>query len=550
MINNVQVVARLDPSTRSRAIADAAGGGLDLVVVGGGVVGCGIAVDAAARGLTVALFERDDLGAGASGRTSKLVHGGLRYLERLDLRLVREALHERSVLLRNAGDLVAPIRFLLPVARRGVASGSVGAGLTLYDALAGRRSPLPRHRRLDSRELHEAAPGLDARLVGGFEFWDATVDDARLTVTLARTAATLGARIASRVEVTGLLRAGGRVVGVRAVDRLSGDEVEARAPLVVCAVGAETTLLQRRLAATPVVPTAPSKGAHVVVPRELVDSSAALITRTSDSVLFAIPWNDHWLLGTTDTPWRNPAVQPTATEEDARYLLDQANRILARPLELGDVVAGYAGTRPLVAASGAAATARLSRRHAVVRSSDGLVVVAGGKLTTYRLLARDAVDAALGPRAARSLPSPTEALPLVGQEQTPATEQPATALLPPASADRLRRRYGTLVAEVLDPARDDPALLDPLPGAPGYLVAEVLYAATHEGALDLEDVLARRTHVAIETRDHGVRAAEVAARLVSPALGWDEARIQRSVASYRSLVAATSPAADAVAVAS
>jgi glycerol-3-phosphate dehydrogenase len=527
MVNNVQMTtARLDPRQRASAISAAAVAPLDVVVVGGGVVGCGAALDAASRGLSVALLERDDYGSGASSRSSKLVHGGLRYLAQLDFRLVREALRERAVLLANAPHLVSPLRFLYPVSQRGLESATLRVGLALYDALAWPTRSLPRHRRVGRRELRDLGPGLKGSFAGAFEFWDATVDDARLTLTLARTAAMLGAHVASRVEVTGFVRDGGRVSGVLARDRLTGDDIELRARSVISAVGAETD-------GAGVLRTAPSKGAHVLVPRDRIDARAALISRTADSVLLVVPWNGNWLVGTTDTPWRDPSRQPMATSDDRDYLLRQANRLLEEELTPADVVAGFAGVRPLLAA-GAVKTTKLSREHAVVRLDDGRVIVAGGKLTTYRVMAREAVDAALRDRRNRP-DSRTGELALAGAG--PSTRlSVGAAMLAPSQVERLRSRYGSLLGEVLGESNADPTLLQPIPGAGEYLWAEAIYAATHEGALSLEDILARRTHIELETRDHGLAAAEAVARRVAPLLGWDEAAVERELARYRSRV--------------
>jgi glycerol-3-phosphate dehydrogenase len=532
-----KVVTAVNPSTRQQALAAAAAGRRpDLIVVGGGVVGCGIAVDASSRGLSVLLLERDDFATGASSASSKLVHGGLRYLEQLDLGLVQEALRERALLLRNAPQLVRPLRFVHPVGRGRAQSAYVRLGLSLYDTLAPRMRVVPRHRRLAAAAFRELAPGLVSAFDHGFEFWDATVDDARLTITLARTAAGLGADLASRVEVTDFLRERGHVAGVVVTDRLSGDELQLRARAVVCAVGADTELLQRRTGSWNVTKLAPSKGAHIVVPGDRIPAETALLTRTADSVLFMIPWNKRWIIGTTDSPVSDPSVRPTVTDDDVAYLLEAANTVLAEPLSTEDVVGGYAGLRPLVAGNGPVRTTHLSREHVVTRDDDGLVYVAGGKLTTYRVMARDAVDAAVRGMGARR--SKTHELPLLGQSDARASE---------SRPESLRARYGDLTEEVLELAQSSPELLEPIPGAPDYLCVEALYAVTHEGALELDDVLSRRTHVSIETRDAGLRAAEPVAHLIAPALGWDAARVERELERYRARV---QPDYDAATIAS
>jgi glycerol-3-phosphate dehydrogenase len=535
------VQGRLDQQTRADALAAARSGRFDLVVVGGGVVGCGVALDAASRGLSVLLLERDDLGAGASSRSSRLVHGGLRYLEQFDFVLVQEALAERARLLELAPHLVRPLRFLYPLEQRGFESAYVRLGLTLYDALAGRRRGVPRHRSHGREQLRALAPGLKPTFTRAFEYWDACVDDARLTVTLARTAASLDAQIATRVEVTGLVLEGDATRGVRAHDRLTGETFEVSCHQVVCAVGAETELFLRRQRSNAPVRIAPSKGAHIVVPRDCIASDAALIARTRDSVVLVVPWSNHWIVGTTDTPWSDPAEQPTLTQEDVGYLLDQANRLLARPLTAHDVVGGYTGLRPLVATRGEVATTRLSREHAVVRADPGLVLVAGGKLTTYRTMARAAVDAAFAERRARLPASRTHELPLAGCTRPDDVRELTLDGVEPAVREHLVRRYGTLAADVAALADDAPTLLDAIPGAPGYLGADALYAVTHEGAVDLEDVLVRRTHIAVETRDHGLEAATSIATLIAPVLDWDASRVEDELSRYPALVDPSAP---------
>jgi glycerol-3-phosphate dehydrogenase len=450
------MAARLDPATRTAAIAAAVEEPSDLLVIGGGVVGCGIALDAAARGLDVTLLERDDLAAGASGASSRLVHGGVRYLERLELALIREALHERALLLtRTAPHLVRPLRFLYPFERRREAA-YVGAGLTLYDALAGRQRRLPRHRRRGRAALRGLAP----RFAGALEYWDACVDDAALTVALARTAAGLGVRVATRVEAVALVCEQDRVAGVRAVDKLTGAELEVRARTVVAAAGAEAEAVQRLATDRPPVRLRPSKGVHLLVPRERIDADAAVIARTAESVLFLIPWHEHWLVGTTDAPWEGVGMRPTATSEDVEYLLAEANRVLVRPLRTDDVVATYAGVRPLVDGN-ANGTAKLSREHVVARVADGFFVVAGGKLTTYRVTASDAVDA-----VAPGTHSRTAGLRLAEAERRETLEERAR------------------------------------------------YAVSHEGALEPEDVLVRRLRLLDADRE----TSELVQRVVADEL--------------------------------
>jgi glycerol-3-phosphate dehydrogenase len=378
----------------------------DVVVVGGGIVGCGAALDAASRGLSVALVERGELASGTSSRSSKLIHGGLRYLERFQLRLVREALHERALLLtRLAPGLVTPLRFLYPVRDGFREEAYVRTGLGLYDALSTGARALPRHRRLGRDETLALVPSLEPSVSAGLEYWDCTVDDAELTAALARTAASLGAAIATRTEVAAFENG-----GLRVTEREGDDELHVSAREIVCAAGVWTEELERLAGCDAALRLTLSKGVHIVVPHDRIESEAALIARTTDSVLLVIPWRDNWLVGTTDTRWDAAPREPPVDAEDIEYLLAQANRILRVQLTNDDVVDAFAGLRPLVAAT-ARRTSHISREHAVVRPRDGLTFVAGGKLTTYRIAARDAIDVAT--RELGASPSRTDEVELV-----------------------------------------------------------------------------------------------------------------------------------------
>jgi glycerol-3-phosphate dehydrogenase len=529
---------------------------LDVVVVGGGVVGAGSALDAATRGLTVGLLERADWASGTSSRSSRLAHGGLRYLEQLEFGLVREALAERGLLLdRLAPHLVRPVPFLLPLTR-GWERPYLGAGVALYDVLSRvsrRGGTLNRHRHLSRTSVERLAPALDPSvLTGAIGFYDAQIDDARHTLAVVRTAASRGALVASRVEVLGLLRGDdGAVVGVDVVDHETGHRFGVRARVVLTALGVWTDRVSAWLSgadasgrAAPAV--TPSVGVHLVLPSTAIDSRTAVIARTPASVLFLLPWNDFWLIGTTDTAWTGDRDDPRATATDVDYLLGQANRWLRRPLTPADVVGVYAGLRPLLAPvdevpgdgpeAGGGSTTRLSREHSVSRPVAGLVTVAGGKYTTYRVMAADAVDEvvrALGDLAAASVPaSRTAHVPLAGAVgfRDAWVRRAATAAeagLPEPVVAHLLRRHGVLVDDVLDLVADDPSLGERVhPQAP-YLAAEVVVAATREGALHLDDVLARRTRLAVETRDGGRSVADRVARLLAPVLGWDDARTEQ-----------------------
>lgn len=518
---------------------------LDVLVVGGGVVGTGTALDAVTRGLNTGLLEQRDLASGTSSRSSKLIHGGLRYLEMLDFGLVREALQERGLLLtRLAPHLVRPVPFLYPLTRRGWERPYVGAGLALYDAMAmmGKYDVgVPRHRHLFKRQVARIAPDFKAdSIAGAIQYYDCQVDDARLVVTIARTAAGHGAHIATRARVTGFLREGERVIGVRARDLDRGLDFEVRARVVVNAAGVWTDEIQEMVGGRGALHVQASKGIHLVVPRDRIRSEAGFIARTETSVLFVIPWGRHWIIGTTDTPWDLDKAHPAASKADIDYVLDHVNKILREPLDHDDVEGVYAGLRPLLSGE-SEPTSRISREHTVVTPVPGLVMIAGGKLTTYRVMAKDAVDA-----AAHSLKttvnltirdSITDRVPLAGADGFEARSNQRVLLarrsgLHVARIDHLLGRYGGMVDDLLALIASRRVLALPLEGAEDYLAAEVVYAVTHEGARHLDDLLTRRTRISIETFDRGVSAAPAAARLMGEQLGWSPERVQEEVDHY------------------
>ncbi|MBO0873489.1 MAG: glycerol-3-phosphate dehydrogenase/oxidase, partial [Pseudonocardia sp.] len=464
----------LSPGARADALAAIGSGELDVLVIGGGVVGAGCALDAATRGLSVGLVEARDLAAGTSSRTSKLIHGGLRYLEMLDFRLVAEALRERGLLItRLAPHLVRPVPFLYPLTHRVWERAYAGTGVALYDTLApltGRARGLPHHRHLTRRGARRLAPSLrkDA-LVGALQYHDAQVDDARFTLFLARTAAAYGARVATRARVVGMLREGGRVSGVEVHDLETGATIPARARVVINATGVWTDDTQRLTGERGRFHVRPSKGVHLVVPRDRINSETGLILRTEKSVLFVIPWQRHWIIGTTDTDWALHKAHPAASAGDIDYLLGEVNAVLTEPLGHDDVEGVYAGLRPLLSGR-SESTAKLGREHAVATPAPGLVVVAGGKFTTYRTMARDAVTVASHELGTRVPPSCTEDVPLLGADGLPALRNRSAALaararLHPARIEHLLGRYGSLIEEVLDLVAADPSLGAPLAGA-------------------------------------------------------------------------------------
>ena len=535
------MTSALSPTARAAALEAMSSTELDVLVVGGGVVGTGTALDAVTRGLSTGLVEQRDYASGTSSRSSKLIHGGLRYLEMLDFALVREALQERGLLLtRLAPHLVRPVPFLYPLTRRGWERPYVGAGLALYDAMAiaGKYDRgVPRHRHLSRRQVARIAPDLRREaMVGAIQYHDAQVDDARMVVELARTAATHGALCATRSEVVGFLREGERVTGARVLDLESGQEVEVRARVVVNAAGVWTDEIQELVGGRGALNVRASKGIHMVVPRDRIRSECGIIMRTETSVLFVILWGRHWVIGTTDTPWDLDKAHPAASRADIDYLLEHVNSILEEPLGHEDVEGVYAGLRPLLSGE-SEPTSRISREHTVVTPVPGLVIIAGGKYTTYRVMGKDAVDAAAHSLGGAVPDSITDRVPLVGAAGYEARTNQRGRLaresgLHLARVDHLLGRYGRLVDELLELIAERPELAEPLPGAEDYLSAEVVYAVSHEGARHLDDVLTRRTRISIETFDRGVAAARPAAELMAGALGWDAARLEDEVDHY------------------
>lgn len=514
-----------------------------MVVIGGGVVGAGCALDAATRGLKVALVEARDLASGTSSRSSKMFHGGLRYLEQLEFGLVREALHERELSLTTlAPHLVKPLPFLYPLTKRWTERPYVAAGIFLYDQMGGAKS-VPAQRHLTRAGALRLCPGLKrTALIGGIRYYDTVVDDARHTMTVARTAGHYGAVIRSSTQVVALLREGDRVTGVQVRDSEDGDVTDVRGHVVVNATGVWTDEIQALSHQRGRFQVRASKGVHIVVPRDRIVSEVAIILRTARSVLFVIPWGTHWIIGTTDTDWNFDLAHPAATKADIDYILGQVNTVLANPLTHADIDGVYAGLRPLLAGE-SDDTSKLSREHAVAVPAPGLVAIAGGKYTTYRVMAADAIDAAAEYIPARVAPSITEKVPLLGADGYFALVNQAEHVgerqgLHPYRVRHLLDRYGSLIHQVLELAADKPELLEPITAAPIYLKVEAAYAAAAEGALHLEDILTRRMRVSIEYPHRGVDCAREVAEVVAPVLGWDDDDIDAEVANYTARVEA------------
>ncbi len=528
------IAGSLGPQQRCDNLARLADEHLDVLVIGGGITGVGCALDAVTRGLTVGLVEQRDIASGTSSRSSKLIHGGLRYLEQFDFALVREALHERGLLADTiAPHMIRPVSFLIPLTSRVWQRVYFGAGVLLYDILAlGNKHPFPRHRHLSRRSALALMPGVkSSSLIGGILYHDAQVDDARYAVSVARTAARHGAAITTSTEVTGLIIEDATVVGAHVRDLETGDEIDIRATKVINATGVWIDQIQA-MAGPAGLKVEAAKGIHITVPGDRIRGESGMVVRTKKSVLFIIPWGDEWLLGTTDTPWHLDRSHPAASSADIDYLLEQANTMLDRPLGHDDIIGVFAGLRPLIKGT-VDDTTKLSREHAVAEPIPGLISIAGGKYTTYRVMAADTIDTAVE-GIGRNVPSSCTAdLSLIGTDgwKDLCDSAPLIAAdhdISPAIVERLLWRHGSGITEVLNIADSDPELHETLTGG-RYLAAEVVYAVRHEGALHLDDVLARRMRISFENRERGVATAEHVARLMSVELGWDSARTAEEV---------------------
>lgn len=528
----------LSPAARTESIARMESEELDILVIGGGVVGAGTALDAVTRGLKVGLLEARDYAAGTSSRSSKLFHGGLRYLEQFNFSLVFEALKERSLVLNTlCPHLARPVPFIYPLEKI-IDRGYVGLGIGVYDVMGAGRGVPGHHKHLGKKKTLESFPsGKRSAIRGAVKFYEGQVDDARHTMMLARTAAAYGALCANSTRVTGFLREDDKVVGVLACDLETGRSFEVRAKQVINAAGVWTDEVQQMVGGRGQFQVRASKGVHLVVPRNRINSATGIITRTEKSLLFVIPWGSHWIIGTTDTDWKLDLAHPAASRSDIDYILGHVNKLLADPLDHEDVVGVYAGLRPLLFGE-SDSTSKLSREHAVSSPVRGLTVIAGGKYTTYRVMAKDAVDAAVH-GLERNVPKcVTENIPLVGAEgylgaYNSRNLTAERAGMRVSRIEHLLGRYGTLINELLELIEADPELGKPLDSAPEYLRAEVVYAASHEGAQHLDDILTRRTRISIEVPDRGDAAAAEVARLVAPVLGWDERHVSEEIEHYR-----------------
>ncbi len=516
----------------------------DIVVVGGGIVGAGALLDAATRGLRVALIEQDDIAAGTSSRSSRLIHGGLRYLEQLRFPLVREALAERHRLLRNAPHLVTLQPMLFPIYGIPFLSKAFyDAGLTLYDLLGARRDG-GWHRRLSPAEALQMAPSLRRKgLRGGLLYHDGMEDDARFTLAVLRTALVAeSAPIAlTRVRATGLRTdaRSGVLDAVLARDLFDGGDLVIRTRAVVDATGVWAADPDQPFA-SPSMRILPSRGAHLVVPRDRIPATVGLTIRAPGKIVFLVPWPDHWLIGTTDAPFDGLPDRPAADGREVDELLRTVNSTLDVDLRRDDVVGTYAGLRPLIAPSGGS-TVKASREHRVTVESNGLVRIGGGKYTTYRIMARDVIDAVVGREGAERLPSVTAGRRLVGAADRPERERIAAeigsvagvAAAHPEAASRLVSRYGTEAPAVVA-LGGKLGLLRPLVAGRPYIEAEVAWGVRRELALSIDDVLSRRLRLSPELGDRRTAVAQRVAEIMGAELGWGETRRALEVETYRS----------------
>ncbi|MGA1416244.1 MAG: glycerol-3-phosphate dehydrogenase/oxidase [Candidatus Nanopelagicaceae bacterium] len=516
----------------------------DLLVIGGGVTGAGVALDGASRGLKVALIEAGDLASGTSSRSSKLIHGGLRYLEQYDFKLVKEALREREMMVTTlAPHLVKPVSFLFPLTEKFRERTYVGAGLALYDLLRGFKRALPWHKHLDQKRVAKVAPSLRADIItGGIQYFDAQVDDARHTMMIARTAKRYGARIATYTEATELIRDGKRVVGVK-VKPQGGRAFAVKTKVTVLAGGVWTSPLYEKFGLKPGYEVRMSKGAHIVVPGDAISSESGIIIKTPLSVLFIIPWFGKWIVGTTDTEYRDDPGTPVASKSDVDYILAQANRVLTPRLRRSDVIGVYAGLRPLISSAPDSPTTKLSREHIVDRPAPGFVSIAGGKYTTYRVMAEDAVDVASA-ELRRIVPeSSTAQLPLLGADGYFALTNKVSLLaseygLSEQAIRHLLDRYGSEIVTLLELTRKKPELKSKINPNLEYLKVEAVYAVEFEGARNLIDIIDRRTRISFESDDHGLGVAKDIAEILAKHLGWSGTEKKKQIEEFKNHVKA------------
>lgn len=538
-------------ASRQENLDSLADGEFDLLVIGGGITGVAIARDAAMRGIRTALVEKEDFASGTSGRSSRLIHGGIRYLEYYQFKLVYESCSERGVLRRIAPRLVRPLPFLYPLYRgQRPPPWKLRLGLTLYDALGLFRN-VQRHTWLDSSEVRDREPVLSQRgLLGAARFYDARTDDARLTLATARSAHLHDAIIANYVRAIDLMTARGRVVGARLVDERKGGEIEVRARVVVNATGVWGEQVLAMDEGSKGLTLRPTKGVHVVIQRQQLSTRHAVVfdSPRDGRHVFLIPWGDFALIGTTDTDFQGNLDSPAATSEDVDYLLEAVGHVFHEPeIDYDDIISTFAGLRPLIVGSGnagqygtgAVGSYAVSRAHEIAESSSGLITITGGKLTTHRLMAEQAVDRVQEKLKAEGA---THAQQECRTHET--LEYAETRRTIPGKVDRtvgrhLVNTYGSQAARILGYVEENPTLGERIVAELPYLMAEVVHAIHHEMAVTLSDVMMRRTHVIYETADGGLGRAGTVAELMGARLGWRASEVEQQVSDYASEVGHT-----------
>ena len=533
----------LNPQQRAEDLSRLAKEHFDVLVIGGGINGVGVALDAVTRGLTVALVEGNDFASGTSSRSSKLIHGGLRYLEQYDFKLVREALHERELLVSSlAPHLVKPVAFLYPLHEKVKERTYVGAGLALYDALRGFKRALPGHKHLSQKTISEIAPSLRADVVtGAIRYFDAQVDDARHTMMIARTAKRHGAAIITHAKVDSLIKKGKRVTGAVVADLDSKKKINVKASTVIMCAGVWSDQLHKNFGIEPGYEVKMSKGVHITLPGNAIKADEGIIIKTAVSVLFIIPWKDQWMIGTTDTEYLGDPNEPLADRSDVQYIIEQANRVLSPRISIEQVIGVFAGLRPLVANKKDVDTTKLSREHTVDRPVPGFVSLAGGKYTTYRVMAKDAVDMATNDITKLTNESVTSKLPIIGADGYWALTQQVDALaarynLKSETIVHLLNRYGSDISDLLELISEDRKLATPVSRDLPYLKAEIVYSVISEGAQTVADVMERRTRIWFEAPNFGLDLTQSIADLIAPHLKWKAPQKKASIAEYVKLV--------------
>lgn len=535
--------AQMNAATRKAAL-EAMTEGVDILVIGGGVTGAGIAYDAALRGLKTGIVEAQDWSAGTSSRSSKLVHGGLRYLYQMNFKLVHEALTERGLLLETtAPHLVKKMPLLWPFKTPMIERAYSTCGVGLYDVMAqvAHRGSVPIQKHYSKKGALDLVPDLrQDSLIGAMVYYDARVDDSRLVLNLVRSAVGYGAYAANRTQVVAMGKENGRVVSATLRDLETGEEYVVPTKKIINATGVWTEETQNMGSEAGGLKVLASKGIHIVVPKDRINGKVGMFARTEKSVLFIIPWKRYWIIGTTDTKYVEDFRHPVANATDVEYILEQANQVLANPLTKDDIIGYYAGLRPLLqpgTKDGDTKSTKVSREHTVTEAAPGLVIIAGGKLTTYRVMAEDAVNFALGKAEAKKNPSLTAKTPLRGavgykglwnRRQALAQESGLTV----DHVEDLLDRYGDDIHLLFDAIKAEPGLAGELAGAPEYLRAEIAFAVSHEGALHLEDVMCHRTRLTYEHRDRGLSAVPEIADLMAEMLGWSAEKREAEIAAY------------------